>query len=123
MDGVLLGGQCVRFYKQITDGYITAIGTGRTGGETITREEYAAIVSAMAARPTPEDGRYYRLTDRLTWESAELERSGVYTRAELEEMSNAELETILWQYGITANMTKANLIRLILSAQGGDALV
>lgn len=113
----------MRYYKQTTDGYITAIGTGRTGGETITQEEYAAIVSAMAARPTPEDGRYYRLTDRLTWESAELERSGVYTRAELEEMSNAELETILWQYGITANMTKANLILLILSAQGGDALV
>lgn len=113
----------MRFYKQITDGYITAIGTGRTGGETITQEEYAAIVSAMATRPTPEDGHFYRLTDRLTWKSAELERSGVYTRAELEEMSNAELETILWQYGITANMTKANLIRLILSAQGGDALV
>lgn len=113
----------MRFYKQTTDGYITAIGTGRTGGETITQEEYAAIVSAMATRPTPEDGRYYRLTDRLTWESAELERSGVYTRAELEGMSNAELETILWQYGITANMTKANLIRLILSAQGGDELV
>ena len=109
----------MRYYKQTADGYITAIGTGRTGGETITRDEYAAIVSAMAARPTPEDGHCYRLTDRLTWESVELERSGVYTRAELEEMSNAELETILWQYGITANMTKANLIRLILSAQGG----
>ena len=113
----------MRYYKQTTDGYITAIGTGRTGGETITQQEYAAIVAAMATRPTPEDGNYYRLTDRLTWESAELERSGVYTRAELEEMSNAELETILWQYGITANMTKANLIRLILSAQGGDMLV
>lgn len=109
----------MRYYKQTADGYITAIGTGRTGGETITQEEYAAIVAAMATRPTPEDGHSYRLTDRLTWESAELERSGVYTRAELEEMSNAELETILWQYGITANMTKANLIRLILSAQGG----
>lgn len=113
----------MRYYKQTADGYITAIGTGRTGGETITQEEYAAIVAAMATRPTPEDGHSYRLTDRLTWESAELERSGVYTRAELEEMSNAELETILWQYGITANMTKANLIRLILSAQGGDMLV
>lgn len=109
----------MRYYKQTADGYITAIGTGRTGGETITQEEYAAIVAAMATRPTPEDGHSYRLTDRLTWESAELERSGVYTRAELEEMSNVELETILWQYGITANMTKANLIRLILSAQGG----
>ena len=113
----------MRFYKQTTDGYITAIGTGRTGGETITQQEYAAIVAAMATRPTPDDGHSYRLTDRMTWESAELERSGVYTRAELEEMSNAELETILWQYGITANMTKANLILLILSAQGGDALV
>ena len=113
----------MHFYKQTNGAYITAIGTGGTGGETITQQEYAAIVAAMATRPKQEDGRSYRLTDRLTWESAELERSGVYTRAELEKMSNAELETILWQYGITANMTKANLIRLILSAQGGAALV
>ena len=111
----------MRFYKQTTDGYITAIGTGRTGGETITRDEYVAIVSAMAARPTPEDGHCYRLTDRLTWESAELERSGVYTRAELEEMSNAELRLILTKLGLALALTKANMVRLILAAQeGGD---
>lgn len=94
-------------------------------GRPITADRYAEIAAALAAKPDAPAGFAYRLTDALSWalealpEAAELERSGVYTRAELEEMSNAELETILWQYGITANMTKANLIRLILSAQGG----
>lgn len=114
----------MHFYKQTNGAYITAIGTGGTGGETITQQEYAAIVAAMATRPTPEDGRSYRLTDRLTWESAELERSGVYTRAELEEMSNAELRLILTKLGLALALTKANMVRLILAAQeGGDALI
>lgn len=47
----------------------------------------------------------------------------LYCRKHSDTNADAELETILWQYGITENMTKANLIRLILSAQGGDALV
>lgn len=114
----------MRYYKQTADGYITAIGTGRTGGETITKEEYAAIVAAMATRSKQEDGRSYRLTDRLTWESEELERSGVYTRAELEEMSNTELRLILTKLGLALALTKANMVRLILAAQeGGDALI
>ena len=113
----------MRYYKQTADGYITAIGTGRTGGETITQEEYAAIKTAMNSRPESTGGYVYRLTTALAWELAAAEEDGLYTQEELEGMSNAELETILWQYGITANMTKANLIRLILSAQGGDALV
>ena len=35
-------------------------------------------------------------------------------------MTNAELEIILAGYGVSASMNKANLIRLILSLQGGD---
>lgn len=108
---------------------IASNGSCYCDGQPITADRYAEISTALTAKPDAPAGYAYHLTDDLTWamealpESAELERSGVYTRAELEEMSNAELETILWQYGITANMTKANLIRLILSAQGGDALV
>lgn len=95
-------------------------------GQPITAERYAVIAAALSAKPDAPAGFMYRLSDTLTWELVEqpaVEEDGLYTRAELEEMSNAELETILWQYGITANMTKANLIRLILSAQGGDAIV
>ena len=108
---------------------IASNGSCYCDGQPITADRYAEISAALTAKPDAPAGYAYRLTDDLTWamealpEAAELEQSGVYTRAELEEMSNAELETILWQYGITANMTKANLIRLILSAQGGDALV
>lgn len=108
---------------------IASNGSCYCDGQPITADRYAEISAALTAKPDAPAGYAYRLTDDLTWamealpEAAELERSVVYTRAELEEMSNAELETILWQYGITANMTKANLIRLILSAQGGDALV
>ena len=108
---------------------IASNGSCYCDGQPITADRYAEIAAALATKPNAPAGFAYRLTDDLTWamealpEATELERSGVYTRAELEEMSNAELETILWQYGITANMTKANLIRLILSAQGGDMLV
>ena len=108
---------------------IASNGSCYCDGQPITADRYAEISAALTEKPDAPAGYAYRLTDDLTWamealpEASELEQSGVYTRAELEEMSNAELETILWQYGITANMTKANLIRLILSAQGGDALV
>ena len=109
----------MRYYKQTADGYITAIGTGRTGGETISAEEYAAIKTAMNSRPESTGGYVYRLTTALTWELAAAEEDGLYTQEELEGKSNAELTRILQNYGIAANMTKANLIRLILAAQGG----
>lgn len=44
-----------------------------------------------------------------------------YTREALEAMTNAELEQILYGYGVSASMNKENLIRLILSLQGDDA--
>ncbi|MDD7537784.1 MAG: hypothetical protein PUJ93_02225 [Oscillospiraceae bacterium] len=45
-----------------------------------------------------------------------------YTREALEAMTNADLEIILAGMGISANMTKANMVTLILAMQGGDAL-
>lgn len=117
----------MHFYKQTDGTYITAIGTSDTALENeITEQEYRQIEDALTRIPEKQSGKRYRLTKSLLWEPFDvptLDRSSAYTRAELEGMSNAELETILWQYGITANMTKANLIRLILSAQGGDELV
>ena len=37
-------------------------------------------------------------------------------------MSNAELERILGEMGVSANMTKANMVTLILALQEGDGL-
>ena len=45
-----------------------------------------------------------------------------YTREALDAMTNAELERILYSLGVSANMTKANMVTLILAMQGGEAL-
>ena len=57
-------------YKQITDNYITAIGTGY-GGTEITEAEYNKIMSIIQNRPTA-DGKGYRLKTDLTWEEYDL---------------------------------------------------
>ena len=57
-------------YKQITDNYITAIGTGY-GGEEISEAEYNKIMSIIQNRPTAE-GKGYRLKADLTWEEYDL---------------------------------------------------
>lgn len=67
----------------------------------------------------------YRLHTDMTWEPVELpndpDEPTVYTQSILEAMTNAELEQILFEYGITASMNKANMIRLILQAQGDES--
>lgn len=115
-----------RLFKQLSsDGYIAAIGRGTNGVE-VDAAEYAAIDAAIKDKPTAEAGYSYRLRDDLTWERVEAptattEESGErYTEDELSAMTNAELEVILAGYGVSASMTKANLIRLILSLQEGD---
>ena len=105
---------------------IASNGSCYCDGQLITADRYAEIAAALAAKPDAPAGFVYRLTDAMSWALEALPGTvsdDRYTLADLEAKSNAELETILWQYGITANMTKANLIRLILSAQGGDSLV
>lgn len=60
----------MRYYKQISNGYILAIGTG--DGETeINETEYNSIISALQSRPTSET-RGYRLRADLTWETYDL---------------------------------------------------
>ena len=115
------------------DGNLVAIGTG-TGGMEITAEEYtalaaeitekAALVAALAAgtiteEEVPEDWReeiVRRAEDRAQ------DTAAVYTQTALQAMTNAELETILAGFGISASMNKANMVRLILAAQGGDGI-
>lgn len=56
-----------KYYKNMEDGYITAIGTG-PGGEQITQEEYDGILAVIHDRPTDEPGYTHRLKADLTWE-------------------------------------------------------
>ena len=59
------------FYKQITDGYICAIGEN-LGGTEITETEYNTIIGTIHNQPTPQVGYDYRLKADLTWELYEL---------------------------------------------------
>lgn len=57
----------MKYFKQIDDGYILAIGTGN--GETeITETEYNAIFLAIQNKPPRTDTTEYRLCENLTWE-------------------------------------------------------
>ena len=124
----------MRYYKMTdADGKLTAIGTG-SGGVEITAEGYAelsaeitakaALVAALIAgtiteEAVPEDWReeIVRRANAAVSASAD-----AYTREALEAMTNADLEIILSGMGVSANMTKANMVTLILAMQGGEAL-
>lgn len=123
----------MRYYKMTdADGKLAAIGTG-AGGVEITAEEYAALskeiadkaalVAALAAGDITENDI------REDWREEIIRRAGetnvgkdLYTEAELSAMTNAELEIILAGMGISVNMTKANMVTLILAMQGGDGI-
>lgn len=62
----------MRYYKNISDGYILAIGTGN-GFEEITGAEYEDIKAAIAAKPPRTETTDYRLRADLTWEAYEVE--------------------------------------------------
>lgn len=59
----------MRYYKQIDDDYITAIGTG-DGNTEITETEYKEIMAVILSRPQSDEYRY-RLKNDLTWEQYE----------------------------------------------------
>lgn len=60
----------MKYFKQINNGYLIAIGTG-TGNTEITEEEYNSILSLIQNRPQA-DGKGYRLKTDLTWEEYDL---------------------------------------------------
>lgn len=60
----------MRYYKQISDDYILAIGTG-TGNTEIPESEYNEIMTVIQSRPQT-DGKGYRLKTDLTWEEYDL---------------------------------------------------
>ena len=61
----------MRYYKILSDGYITAIGTG-PGGTEITEAEYNEIKPVIVNMPQAESGYWYKLTDSLVWEKYEI---------------------------------------------------
>ena len=58
----------MRFYKDINNGYILAIGTGG-GGTEITETEYNIIMSVIHSKPQRTETTDYHLKTDLTWEA------------------------------------------------------
>lgn len=123
----------MRYYKMTdADGNLTAIGTG-SGGVEVSAEEYAALSAEIAEKAalvaSLAAGEITEADIREDWREEIVRRAAsvseytdAYTRESLEAMSNADLEIILAGMGVSANMTKANMVTLILAMQGGDAL-
>lgn len=57
----------MKYYKQISDGYIICIGTG--GGKEITESEYNKILAVIHDKPKATETTDYRLREDLTWEA------------------------------------------------------
>ncbi len=81
----------MEYYRQISDGYIIAIGTGY-GGEEITEAEYNEIMAIIQNRPAAE-GKGYRLKTDLTWEAYDLPPEP--EPSDEDELSDAEALNIL----------------------------
>lgn len=60
----------MRYYKDINNGYILAIGIGGSGTE-ITESEYNTIMAAIQQKPAWENNIDYHLKTDLTWEAYE----------------------------------------------------
>ena len=123
----------MRYYKMTdAEGKLTAIGTG-SGGVEVSAEEYAELsakithkanlVASLAAGEITETDIREDWREEIVRRSAAVSASAdTYTRDALEAMTNADLEIILAGMGISVNMTKANMVTLILAMQGGEAL-
>lgn len=123
----------MRYYKMTdAEGNLTAVGTG-AGGADISAEEYAALSAEIAEKAalvaSLTAGEISEADIREDWREEIVRRAEAlnartesYTQEILEAMTNAELEQILSGMGVSANMTKANMVTLILALQGGGAL-
>lgn len=113
----------MNYIKIVENGYIAGLCTSSVADGNTTEEEYNAILDLLRSTPTAPEGYIYRLREDLAWELCEVaeipdEPGAVYTEDALMEMTNAELTEILAGMGISATMNKANMVRLILAAQG-----
>lgn len=80
----------MRYYKQLADAYIVAIGTG-PGGTEITEAEYNSILAVILNRPQAK-GKGYHLRENLEWEEYDLPEE---PKADDEEISDEEALNIL----------------------------
>lgn len=76
----------------------------------------ALIAGEIAEADIREDWR----EEIMRRAQASIAHDDTYTHEALDAMSNAELERILYSLGVSANMTKANMVTLILAMQGGS---
>lgn len=86
----------MRFYKQTSNHYIIAVGTG-AGGTEIAGTEYNAILAVIRNRPAA-DGKGYQLKTDLTWEAYDLPPEPEPSDAD--ELSDAEALNVI--LGVTA---------------------
>lgn len=97
------------------NGYIIAISDKNDDDETRLARD------ALGRKPEDTETYGYRLRDDYTWEQYEKQSISadqtLYTKDDLSAMSNEELERILSDMGVSANMTKANMVTLILAMQ------
>lgn len=56
----------MRYYKDIQNGFIAAIGTGG-GGVEITEAEYESIMAVIQNKPARTETTDYHLTESLEW--------------------------------------------------------
>lgn len=110
----------MRYYINISDGYINSISTVNLDGEgNATEKQYAEIKTMLTNKPKATGGYDYKLTADLEWELVELpqveEQPTAYTAEQLAEMTNAELSTILADMGISGIEDKQEMINKILS--------
>lgn len=60
------------YTKFVNDGYIVFVSSDNSGNVEITESEYNEIMTAIKNRPTPSEGKGYRLKEDLTWEEYDL---------------------------------------------------
>lgn len=86
----------MRFYKQTSNHYIIAVGTG-AGGTKIAETEYNDIIAIIQNRPAADSKGYLLKTD-LTWEAYDLPPEPAPSDAD--ELSDAEALNVI--LGVTA---------------------
>ena len=81
----------MRYYKQTSNNYIIAIGTGY-GGTEISEDEYNDIMAIIQSCPAAE-GKGYRLKTDMTWEEYDL--PPVPEPSDDDELSDAEALNVI----------------------------
>lgn len=62
----------MKYYKEITDNYISGIYTGLQGKNEITEYEYNQILDIIKSKPIDPPNLYYRLRTDFSWELCEI---------------------------------------------------